>query len=83
MGIFDFFKKQENKTENSQTKTGKFTKAEVDDLILTALNVLCDDVSTVEDAKKLILSKGYNEKQAETIVSKANELYLKYFAQKK
>jgi hypothetical protein len=82
MGIFNFFKKQENK-ENNPAKTGKFTKSEVDDLILTALNVLCDDVSTVEDAKKLILSKGYDEKQADIIVSRANELYLKHFANKK
>jgi tetratricopeptide (TPR) repeat protein len=82
MGIFDFFKKKDNNEKRNETSNKKFTKEEVDDLVLTALNLLCDTVSTSEDAKKLIVSKGYEEKQAEIIVSRANQLYLKHFQDK-
>ena len=54
-------------------------KDEAQHLIMAALNVLCDDVSTVEDAKKMLVSKGYNEQQCEAIAERANELYIKHF----
>lgn len=82
MGIFDFFKKKENSEKGDAANIKNFTKEAADNLVMNALNVLCDDVSTYEDAKKLILSKGYDEKQAEIIVSSANQLYLKHFKDK-
>jgi|GEM_PF-3478964 hypothetical protein len=78
MGLFNFFKKDEHDEQKSA-----YTKAEVSELILTALNVLTDDTNTIHDAKKLIRSKGYNEDETAVIVHKANELYLKHFKNKK
>lgn len=78
MGIFDFFKKRNTNQNNTQ-----FTKEEVDKLVMTALNLLCDDISTVEDAKTLIKSQGYDDRQTTIIVSRANELYLKHFKNEK
>ncbi len=83
MGLFDFFKKKDGNQFNADSGKHKLTKDEVGDLILIALNKLCDDTSTVEDAKKLIQSKGYDEMQSNIIANKAYELYLNHFANKK
>ena len=83
MGIFDFFKSKKKDTAQNESQPKKITKKELDDLVLTALNVLCDDISTPEDAKELILSKGYTEHQTEIIVKTANDLYQKHFKNKK
>lgn len=83
MGLFDFFKKKKRLQPGSEEFNRIFSKDEAGDLILIALNKLCDDQSTVEDAKNLIVSKGYSETQAAIIAEKANKLYLDHFANKK
>lgn len=85
MGFFDFFRnKKKNSLEinNGNSNSNKLSKEDLDNLVLTALNVLCDDVSSTENAKRVILSKGYNEHQASVIVDRANELYLRHFNKK-
>ncbi|MDR6560082.1 MULTISPECIES: DUF6348 family protein [unclassified Arcicella] len=76
MGLFDFLKKKEDNQR-------KFTKEEVDELILLSLNVLCDHVSTVKDVEKFLKEKGLDDRQTSLIASRAIELYQTHFANKK
>lgn len=82
MGFFDFFKKKSKPQPVGRTPGKPYTKDEAGDLILIALNQLCDGKSTLEDAKNLVMSKGCTKREALIIAEKANELYLKHFANK-
>jgi hypothetical protein len=80
MGLFDFFKKPKREIAKGYHKSGKnISNDEAQLLIMAALNVLCDDISTVEDARKMLASKGCNEQQCDAIANRANELYIKHF----
>jgi tetratricopeptide (TPR) repeat protein len=79
MGIFDFFKKKKTTEIQTSNSEEKLSKEEVDNLVLLALDTLCNNVSTLEDAKNLIQSKGYNERQTNIILNRADELYQKHF----
>ena len=80
MGIFDFFKKSNKQQDDSSAK--KFTKEEVDTLVLTALNVFCNGVSTADDVMAMLKGKGYDDRQALVITERAQSLYDKHFAEK-
>ncbi|WP_421943628.1 tetratricopeptide repeat protein [Pedobacter sp.] len=83
MGLFDFLKKAVQQTNNDVIPTPqKFKKEEVNDLVLTALNILCDDVSTIETVMTMLKSKGYDDRQASIIAERAESLYQKHFASK-
>lgn len=83
MGLFDFFKKAIQQTNNDVIPTPqKFKKEEVNDLVLTALNILCDDVSTMETVMTMLKSKGYDDRQSSIIAERAESLYQKHFASK-
>ncbi|MDH6250965.1 hypothetical protein M2347_000692 [Chryseobacterium sp. H1D6B] len=84
MGIFDFFKKKNIEKESSQHNEGPFiSKEKLDQLVASSLNILCDDVSSLENVEKYLRDQGYNENQVGIIAEKANEMYIKYFAHKR
>lgn len=83
MGLFDFFKKNTQQQNNATSAGKKFTKKEIDELVLSSLNILCDDISTTNDVIKMLKSKGYDDRQALIITERAESLYKKHFAHKK
>lgn len=91
MGFFDFLKRKntvvtepefgkEAIRPSKKESNPKFTKEEVDTLVLQAVNLLCDGKSTLGDAEKFIQEKGYDERESGIIAQRANELYVKHLA---
>lgn len=79
MGLFDFFKKKTTPESTKKASEKKFSKDEVDKLILIAMNLLCDGKSTYNDAVNLVKSHGCTDQQAKIIADKAQAMYQKYF----
>jgi tetratricopeptide (TPR) repeat protein len=81
MGIFDFFRKSTSRqNDSSKLTSSNLNKKEVEDLVLSSLNILCDDVSTVEDVIKMLKLQGHDDRQSLIIAERAERLYQKHFA---
>jgi hypothetical protein len=84
MGLFDFFKRKPAQPEPAPqpAEQDKAARKQYEDMILYGINILCDDVSTMDDVERFLQSKGYNPQQVAVIAEKAEAMYLQFFADK-
>jgi hypothetical protein len=84
MGLFDFLKRKSAQPEPAPQPSAqnKIDRKQHEDMMLYGINILCDDVSTMDDVERFLQNKGYNPQQVALIAEKVEAMYLKFFADK-